>query len=168
MYFMIKQSNIYTGLELDPVEKYNLQNERKEKVFADLQKEIGLQIVDDFEIKKNIFIEEGMIIRTNSHLFKVQYFVKDFIKGVSLFDKKECFIERQAIRNSSYDILEILKKGDIIFVKNENGIILKCMFLKFENNKKYQKICVRDLADNAILVLDKIAFHRVIKLKEGC
>lgn len=165
---MIKQSNIYTGLELDPIEKYNLQKERKEKVFADLQKEIGLRIVDDFETKKNLKIEKGMFVRTNSHLFKVQYFVKDLINGVSLFDKKECFIERKAIQNCGDEILNILKKGDIILVKNENKIILKCMFLKLENNKKYQKICVKDLADNAILVLEKSAFHRVIKLKEGC
>ena len=164
---MIKQCDLENGDTLDAVEKYNLELEQRKNFFEYLKKHFGLQIVEDEkEYRKEV--KEGEYIRTCDNIFIMKYRMKGFYICDDIFDKREYWVDIKSVKDASLDIYKLLKQGDEILIRNDNGILIECKFFEYLKNKKKEKIkiCAIDPRDNERMIAEFNHFVRIIKLNK--
>ncbi|MDQ0359980.1 hypothetical protein [Breznakia pachnodae] len=128
---MSKQLSLLDTNELSTYDKEQFKKE-KAKEFIN---EMGLEIIDEpvaKEVKKEISIND--YIRFNNQFYKVRSILRHQIWAVRLGDTDTIAFSVYDVDNVSDNIQSLLRKGDVIIVKNEFSNVQEVIFLELLNN----------------------------------
>lgn len=158
---MIKQGNIFTGLELDAIEKHTLSLERRDQLFH----EMGVVVIDDRKKGKHKKIENSKFLRTKDGIYELKTIFRHYFIAINIRSKEEKWITANEIIEYDETMQALLKKEDQIQYKNGDRYSIGTITDIAEVYRyKEKKIIVRDLYDNDKYVITFDMVMSVVKL----
>lgn len=164
---MIKQSDIFLGEDLSAIEKYNLEKEKSNE-FLNYMKDCGMKVIEDVKTNRKIQkieLQENFYFRDKESIYKIKYCMRRLIFCFDLMTKQNRAIQEKNVLTCSESLGLLLKKNDVLYMKLENGVVRKFVFMsafKWKNNDF--RIQAYDLEDGEVFVFSEKQIYKIISL----
>lgn len=164
---MIKQANLFQGADLTPTEKYNLEIEKSNEVL-DFMIGRGMKIIEEpkpNKKNKKLELKECFYFRDSQSIYKINYCVRRLVFCKDLISLQDRAIDQTKVLDCGETIGQLLRPNDILYIKLENGVVRRFVFMKAYKWKfNCNMIQAYDIEDGEVLVFNEKQIYKVIEL----